>query len=696
MMPTWLERQHRITRPDRVLIVTDYETRITRALGLSAGTLYLVARRLLLDQCGDSLKEGDVHELAVTVREFADRVGIGASRANEILRDPQWVMQRSQTANELRASSNRTFTGRTPATLAIYGLPPLLPVDQVAVHDALQARTQPGRAETAVAAVRELTALARRGWEALATELFTADPSPRPLSQHPAGQTPLPLLALVQRATGITPERTALDLIQATLELRTALRGERTEIPHYVIDHWLPEIGSLRFWVLVQVLRACQMSRVDQATLTFADLATRLGVNRATLYRLVADVDELARAYGAWAGTITALRAHVHFRAVAYSPEMTPLAPIHEGQFDPTRQLDEDEPGNDGRAEVPPESQKRTSVALESQKRTSAASPSRKSAHPQPAPESQKRTSVAGPGRKNGHRSNGLEQAEIAADGSPGTERRRNSEQEEKSHIYNESIDDFLKWQPYWPAMQGHAKLQRNRQVREKAGRALPLWVAAVLAQMASGMQDPVTLAVDAFDPVTSSRTVPYACLELGERGPLVTAQVLSRLAWPDLAWPTDPDLTRIEQGLLDLGAPTFRQAPPDFALAAIRLLAISQLAERLRKEATSLNGHLHETPVTETEPETRPAAAESELQGIWRRAVAQLRLELPRAAAEAWFAHAELFQVDESEYRVSVPTQYVADTLNHRAQGMVTRVLKDLTGQAELTITFTSRSTRT
>jgi hypothetical protein len=188
---------------------------------------------LLQDQCGDSLSEGDVHELAVTVREFADRTGIGASRVNEILRDPQWVMQRSQTVSELRASSNGTFIGRTPATLAVYGLPPLLPVDQMAVHDALQARTRPGRAETAVAAVRELTALARRGWEALTTELFTADPSPRPHPRHPAGQAPLPLLAIVQRATGITPERTSLDLIQATVlrNMIFSFKTKRSSVP---------------------------------------------------------------------------------------------------------------------------------------------------------------------------------------------------------------------------------------------------------------------------------------------------------------------------------------------------------------------------------------------------------------------------------------------------------------------------------
>ena len=50
LVPDWLERQHAVTRPDRVMTITEYDERITAALGILSGThTEAMARIVIMD-----------------------------------------------------------------------------------------------------------------------------------------------------------------------------------------------------------------------------------------------------------------------------------------------------------------------------------------------------------------------------------------------------------------------------------------------------------------------------------------------------------------------------------------------------------------------------------------------------------------------------------------------------------------------
>ncbi len=259
--------------------------------------------------------------------------------------------------------------------------------------------------------------------------------------------------------------------------------------------------------------------------------------------------------------------------------------------------------------------------------------------------------------------------------------------QEEKSLNHDSFNGDSLHWGVFWNGMQAHSKLRRNRQIREQAARLPALWVAAVLEQMTRGMEDPITLAVDGFNPETSPQTVPYICLELANRGPAFTARVLAALSWPTLNWPADPDAARCIAELKRIGVRSFREASSVYTLATLNLLGLTQLADQACAQAGP-GASQPEAPEALTDAVDEVAAL-SENDRLWQRVLEQLRMELPQATFDTWLLSTRLVAREGSQFIVSAPTQYGADWLAHRMQGAIKRTLSSVARVKDGTLSF-------
>ena len=674
LVPDWLERQHAVTRPDRVMTITEYDERITAALGVLSGTLYLVCRRLLLDSVSAPM-EGVADTLAVTSRELADRLGLqNHTQIFHLLNEHAWFMQQEEAASPIRAA-NGAVTGRTPHRYRVYGLPPLLPVDQVAVHRYLQARVHPGQSHEAVEAVDSLIALSGKGWDALRAQVFAAQPSVAP-GKAPFMRQPLSILALAQQAGEISAARTPMALVQSTNVLRTALRGNRIEVPLYLIDHWLPELGVTRFWILLQVLRECQMQERDNAVLRMPDVAARIGISERTCRRLVSDLDGFAESFSAFTGTLVVRGGQLEFRRVLYTPESVPLAPVHDFDWlashgqNPTSALSRN--GQNPTSGLRQNGQKATSQLPQN---------------------GQKATSVTPNGGKMQHR--GIPEG-IGPNSRPEDLPAPFSgkmQLEEKSLNIDSLKSIELTWEQCWPSMQSHGKLKRSRKVREQAGRHLTLWVAAVIEQMTRGMEDPITLAVDGFNPETSQHTVPYSCLEPAHRGPAFTTQVLAAMAWPDLDWPSDPDRDRCIQGLRRIGMRAFKESAPQFATHTLSQLGLMKLAEgacaELPRREEKESDEAPNPPTNDGAMIEQPTAQEA----IWQQVLRHLQMELPAVTFDTWMVNTELVAVTDQAYTIATPTQYAADWLKRRMSGAVRRILSQVCGVKDCTVEFLVQS---
>jgi len=667
LVPDWLERQHAVTRPDRVMTITEYDERVTAALGVLSGTLYLVCRRLLLDT-GSQPAEGVADTLSISSRELADRLGLANhTHIARLLNAQRWYMHRAEDPEVLRGSRG-DLAGRAPIRWAVYGVPPLLPVDQVALHAFLQKRIRSSPAEEALEALQSVGRLAAQGWGVLRSELFSA-PAEVAIGRGPFNARPLPLLSIAQLAAGLAPNRTPMSVVQATQVLRSSLRGQRTEIPLYLVDHWLPELGPTRFWILVQVLRECQAQGSDAASLSVRDTAERIGVSDRTLRRLLHDLDGLLDSLTAFTGAMVLSGARCEFRRVLYTPESTPLAPVHETDF----------------------------LSMEGQKSTSAARPIGQNSTSGPDQNGQKGTSVrvqggqkstsaAGALDKIEHRQGPRKQGANGASQAPAQAVVDKKVLEEKS-LNRESKEQVEpNWGVFWNAMQGHSKLKRRREVREQAEQHLTLWVATVLQQTTRGMDDPITQAVEGFDAGTAEQTVPYICLELAHRGPAFTAAVLARLAWPEVPWPEDVDLQRCVVEYLRIGVRSFRTEPATHAIAAISHLAISQLADQACAQARA--SAVEELLEGDLAPQVSDAV-ETDEDRLWAAVLSQLRMELPRATFDTWLAPTRLLHVQAGTYTVSAPSLYACEWLEHRMQGAIKRTLSRLVEMQDCTVGF-------
>ena len=669
LVPDWLERQHAITRPDRVMTITEYDERVTAALGPLAGSLYLVCRRLLLDRCGPPA-DGVADELTVTARELADRLGLtNHTQVVRLLATQSWFMNRLEVAAPIR-QANGEVVGRGPSRWRVYGLPPLLPIDQAAVHHYLKTRIRPGHADDAIAAVQDLTAQAANGWAALRASVFSGAPTLTP-GRTPLTRQPLSLLQIALQAAELSPQRAPLDLIQATQTLRASLRGQRTEVPHYLIDHWLPELGATPFWLLLQVWRTCQTQGESTASLTLTESAERLGLSTRTLRRLAQDIDAFSESFAAFSSAILVRGNQVEFRRVLHRPETAPLAPVHEGDI--LSNLAQNAPS------VEPDGQKAPSVRV----------PGGQKAPSVVVPGGQSAPSVEPQLDKVHHRYDPVNPRRFATETEPIGVAFDKMHLEEKSLNRDSLLAVDSSWDGFWPAMQSHSKLKRNRKVLEQAGRNLTLWVGAVLEQMTRGMQDPVTLAVDGFNADTSPNTIPFSCLELAHRGPAFTARALATLAWPDLDWPEDPDLDRCLAGLRRVSGRAFKDSDSQFARGALSQLGLMQLAERMcpQTRSSTVPPDTEHTQVDESESDrVEPPTAHERL---WQNVLEQLQMELPRATFDTWLSKTQLIDVSDHAYVVAAPTQYAADWLGNRMGGAVRRILSQVSGAKGCTVAF-------
>ncbi len=670
LVPDWLERQHAITRPDRVMTITEYDERVTAALSPLAGSLYLICRRLLLDRCGPPA-EGVAEELTVTARELADRLGLtNHTQVVRLLAAQSWFMNRLEGAAPIRQASGEVV-GRGPSRWRVFGLPPLLPVDQAAVHHFLKTRIRPGNSDDAIAAVQDLSAQAANGWAALRATVFSAAPTLSP-GRSPLTRQPLSLLQISLQAAELSPQRAPLDLIQATQTLRASLRGQRTEVPHYLIDHWLPELGATQFWLLLQMWRTCQAQGESNASLALSESAERLGLSTRTLRRLTQEIDTFSESFAAFSNAILVRGNQVEFRGVLYRPETAPLAPLHERDILSTTAQNA--------PSVEPNGQNALSVGV---------------------PEGQKAPSVAVPGGQNApsvepsadnlhHRYDPVNPGRFATATRPKGASLDNLHLEEKSlnKDSNTSMDES--WEHYWTSMQSHGKLKRNRKVREQASRHLALWVGAVLEQMTRGMENPITLAVDGFNPEASQHTVPYSCLELAHRGPTFTTQVLAAMAWPDLDWPADPDRDRCIQGLRRIGMRAFKESVPQFATHTLSQLGLLKLAEytcaQLQGVEVKADNDAPDQPGNDN-VELEPHQLAQDV--LWQKVLHHLQMELPAAPYDSWMAPTHLLDVTDQVYLIAAPTQYAADWLERRMAGAIRRVLSKVSGVKDCRVAF-------
>lgn len=669
LVPDWLERQHAVTRPDRVMTITEYDERITAALGVLSGTLYLVCRRLLLET-GCQPTEGIADTLSVSSRELADRLGLANhTHIARLLNAQRWYLHRAEGPEALRGSRG-DLAGRVPIRWAVYGLPPLLPIDQIAVHTYLQKRIHAKPADDALLALQSLSQLTAQGWGALRSGLFSA-PAEVAIGRGALNARPLPLLSIAQQAAELSPNRTPMSLVQATQVLRSNLRGQRTEIPLYLIDHWLPELGVTKFWILVQVLRECQAQGTDSASLSVRDTAERIGVSDRTLRRLLHDLGGFADSLTAFTGAMVLGGVRCEFRRVLYTPESTPLAPLHEtdilsGAGQKSTSVVASNGQNSTSAPVTG-GQKDTSVSVQAgQKGTSVNTQPDKLIH----------RSTPGKQGKNGT-STGLVPRVL--------DKKVLEEKSLNTRVYDEVEST---WDVFWSAMQAHAKLKRRREVREQAEQHLPLWVATVLQHTTRGMDDPVTQAAEGFDVATAEHTVPYICLELAQRGPAFTAAVLARLAWPDLPWPKDADFERCVKEYLRIGVRAFRADPASHAIAAISHLAVSQLADLAcaQSRANALASPDVDDLAAEN-PEPEPEQTDDDR--LWAAVLLQLRMELPRATYDTWLAPTRLIAVQAGTYTIAAPSTYACEWLEHRMQGALKRTLSSVAGVRDPSLLF-------
>lgn len=141
------------------------------------------------------------------------------------------------------------------------------------------------------------------------------------------------------------------------------------------------------------------------------------------------------------------------------------------------------------------------------------------------------------------------------------------------------SVRYLESWEPSW--IVSHASLRRRRKLLDQIEAHFELWVATMLLTTLLGDRNPTTAAVRHFDVWYGPKTLPLGCQHLAAAGPVVTGEVLARIAWPELAWRRNAYLDERRDVYLRWGVPAFRKQPDWFAFVAAKQLGISQWVAR-------------------------------------------------------------------------------------------------------------------
>lgn len=143
------------------------------------------------------------------------------------------------------------------------------------------------------------------------------------------------------------------------------------------------------------------------------------------------------------------------------------------------------------------------------------------------------------------------------------------------------SIQYLESWEASWSVIRSHASFQRRRKLLDRIGAHFELWVATMLFTTLLGERNPTTAAVKHFNLEYGPKTLPLGCLHLAAAGPVVTGEVLARVAWPELTWRKNAYLDSRREEFLRFAHAAFRKTPDWYAFVAIKHLGISSWAAR-------------------------------------------------------------------------------------------------------------------
>lgn len=261
-----VDPEHALTRPEETFIFSEYDQRIIAVCGqYASGILVALARAAIRQQVPD-LSGSGTRDFPVSVRTLAGWAGLAPGTVQSTLKDLEWFVSIGPQGPHIY--SPRTLSVRVPF--------PLLAADQLALHGYIR---QHLRGKPLKSIRTQLQALGQLSHQ----DLIAAVLPPRgalsrqPDSNHPVGQTPMSVRAIVALGLGLPPD--ALQDLKGELRLlATALQGTDIPVPASLVDDWMPKHGPMLVFAWLELQRRRQSGQLD-ALIGHGDFAAAIGAS---------------------------------------------------------------------------------------------------------------------------------------------------------------------------------------------------------------------------------------------------------------------------------------------------------------------------------------------------------------------------------------------------------------------------------